>query len=136
MAGIKDVFGHWQSYPAAFAAMAAPWFQPFQKLGWINSDWSPVIDPMATVLAGLYLLYMAGSGFFDADAAHFRRSFLWSAAVTAILAAFCYVMSHYLIDLADPDWLFLANAPWAIAYTVMYMAFLRTFLSALMFAKW
>ncbi|MBN9216850.1 MAG: hypothetical protein J0I79_02750 [Mesorhizobium sp.] len=136
MAGIKDAFSRWQSYPAAFAAMVAPWFQPFQKLGWINTDWSPVIDPMATLLAGLYLLFMAGSGFFDKDAAAFRRSLIRSAVLTALLAAFCYLMSHYLIHLADPDWLFVANAPWAIAYVIMYMAFLRTFLSALMFAKW
>ncbi|QPC91254.1 hypothetical protein [Mesorhizobium sp. INR15] len=136
MAGIKDAIGRWQGYPATIATMFAPWFQPFRNLGWINSDWSPVIDSVTTILVGLYFLYMMGSGFFDKDAAALKRSLLWSAVATAIFAASCYLTTHRFIHLVDPDWLFVANALWAIAYVAMFLAFMRTIISALMFAKW
>lgn len=135
MASPLDALKYGQSYFAALPPLLAPWFGPFKELGWINSDWSPTIDGVASVAVALYLLYLSGQGFFEKPRNSFGPSFRGAIAVTVAMALFCYVMKHFLIHLFDPDWLFLANIPWAVAYVVMFLALMHALLSGLLFRK-
>ncbi|RWP23095.1 hypothetical protein [Mesorhizobium sp.] len=130
-----DALKYGKSYLAGLPPLLAPWFGPFKELGWINSDWSPTIDGVASVVVALYLLYLSGRGVFERDRRLFGSSFKWAVTLTALLALFCYLMKHYLIYLFDPDWLFLGNIPWAVAYVAMFVALLHALLSGLFYRK-
>ena len=133
MANPLDALKYGKSYLAAIVPLLAPWFDPFKELGWINSDWSPTIDAVATVVAALYVLYLGSVGFFERDSVYFNRSFKRAGVLTASLGLFCYLAKHKLIHLVNPEWLYLANIPWAVAYVIMFVALLRTLLSGLMY---
>lgn len=135
MASPIDALKYGKSYLGTLPSLLAPWFGPFKRLGLINSDWSPTIDLVASVVVAFYLLYLSGSGFFERDREKFGSSLKLAAALTALLALFCYLMKHHLIYLVDPDWLFLGNIPWAVAYVGMFVALLHTLLSALFYRK-
>lgn len=130
-----DALKYGKSLLATLPPLLAPWFDPFKKLGWINSDWSPTIDLVANVVVVFYFLYLSGAGFFEKDRKKFGSSLKLAATLTALLALFCYLMKHYLIYLVDPDWLFLGNIPWAVAYVGMFVALLHMILSAVFYRK-